>query len=111
FVWMIHPFMIDPIRFDEHYEEDLQAIISKFEQLYDVGVRQFGVLADDIDLEEESAQNQLQLMRDLDEWNEGKDGTYELMFTPSIYNYEWVSGNEQYFDVMKELPASVYVMW
>lgn len=111
FVWMIHPFMIDPVRFDEHYDADLQAIITKFEQLYDAGVRQFGVLADDIDLDDESAQNQLQLMRDLHEWNGSKKGTYDLMFTPSIYNYEWVSGNEQYFDVINELPTDVHVMW
>ena len=44
FVWTIHPFMHNRIT-EENYANDLAAITTKFEQLYNIGVRQFGVLA------------------------------------------------------------------
>ncbi|WP_054643048.1 beta-N-acetylglucosaminidase domain-containing protein [Companilactobacillus kimchii] len=47
FVWTLHPFMHDPIRFDRNYISDLRIIEKKFDQLMLVGVREFGILADD----------------------------------------------------------------
>ena len=44
FMWTIHPG--DTI--DLKSEEDLNSALAKFEQLYDLGVRQFGILFDDI---------------------------------------------------------------
>ena len=44
FMWTIHPG--DTI--DLSSEEDLKSALTKFEQLYDLGVRQFGILFDDI---------------------------------------------------------------
>ena len=48
YVWTIHPFMNNPIRFgnEAHYQEDL-ATIKANTQLMKVGVREFGILADD----------------------------------------------------------------
>ena len=49
YVWTIHPFMNNRIRFgnEAHYQEDLATIKAKFTQLMKVGVREFGILADD----------------------------------------------------------------
>ncbi len=67
FIWTIHPFLKDGMNFgsEESYKADLEKIIAKFEQLYSVGVRQFGVLADDAEGE---ANNQVKLMEDLEKW-------------------------------------------
>ncbi|MBS5151349.1 MAG: beta-N-acetylglucosaminidase domain-containing protein [Butyricicoccus pullicaecorum] len=65
FVFALHPFMNSPIT-DENYEESLQTLKEKFEQVMGVGVRQIAVLADD-------AANQgndlyIRLMKDLVDW-------------------------------------------
>jgi len=47
YVWTIHPFMHNKMRFDTDalYKQDLDVIKAKFTQLLDAGVREFGVLA------------------------------------------------------------------
>ena len=49
YVYALHPFMSDAFRFnsDEVYNEDLNIVKTKFEQLMDAGIRQFAILADD----------------------------------------------------------------
>ena len=46
FAWAIHPFMNDPITLAD-YDEGLAAIQTKFEGLYEAGVRQFVISADE----------------------------------------------------------------
>lgn len=112
FVWTIHPFMRSGVRFDgDNYAKDLNTIITKFEQLYEIGVRQFGVLADDVDLASMNPENQKQLLEDLYEWNQQQEGTYNLIFVPSIYNYEWAPPHMSYYEVMNQLPEDIHVMW
>ena len=46
FVWTAHPFMGG---FNQaQADQEIQALLRKFDQLYDAGVRQFGVLGDDV---------------------------------------------------------------
>lgn len=112
FIWTIHPFMRSGVRFDgDTYAKDLNTIITKFEQLYEIGVRQFGVLADDVDLASMNPENQKQLLEDLYEWNQQQEGTYNLIFVPSIYNYEWAPPHMSYYEVMNQLPEDIHVMW
>ncbi|MDN6161882.1 MAG: protein O-GlcNAcase [Atopostipes sp.] len=111
FIWTIHPFMKDSVNFEENYEEDLETIIDKFEQLYDIGIRQFGVLADDVDQEGLDARNQLKLMRDLNKWNTQKVDTKNLIFVPSAYNKEWAEQLGNYFKDLADLPENIQVMW
>src|SRR5699024_5263271 len=88
FAWTIHPFMSDRIT-DENYDEDLEAIITKFEQLYDIGVRQFGVLADDAGAV--SPETVVRVLQDLSEWAEDKGDVYDFLTVPGGYNTSWVS--------------------
>lgn len=46
FVWTAHPFMggFNASKVDE----EIASLLKKFDQLYDAGVRQFGVLGDDV---------------------------------------------------------------
>ena len=83
FIWTIHPFLKDGMDFstEENYKAELEKIIAKFEQLYSIGVRQFGVLADDAEGDEK---NQVKLMNDLEEWRLSKKDVKNLIFVPKV---------------------------
>ena len=87
FAWSIHPFISDPIT-TANYEADYAAIIAKFEQLYENGVRQFVISADDVyvsDTEEYDVAVQTRLLNDVSEWCRSKGDCYKLIFVPSAY--------------------------
>lgn len=66
--WAIHPLLHDPIDFsnDAAYEADLNLIKAKFTQLYNIGVRNFCLSADDAtDAEAILASNHVRLTKDL----------------------------------------------
>ena len=52
FVWSIHPAMQNGINFldRDSVNAGIDAILNKFSQMYDLGIRQFGIFVDDIDL-------------------------------------------------------------
>ncbi len=106
FVWSIHPFMYNAIT-EANYDERLETIKAKFEQLYRIGVRQFGILADDAS-SPVSIQNRL--CKDMWAWCEEKGDVYDLIFVPQGYNYAWAS--QGYFtSLMDGMPEQVQVMW
>lgn len=82
FVYAIHPFMNNGIN-KENYEEEVQYIIDKFEVLYDLGVRQFALLADDAVSE---TALQVKTINTLTAWLDSKEGTYPLIFCPQAYS-------------------------
>lgn len=113
FIWTIHPFLHNAIQFDDEakYQEDLATIITKFEQLYDVGVRQFGVLGDDAAVGE--AIDQVRLMNDLEEWRVSKGDVYSFIFVPKVYTKESAGGNvnNEYLNTIGQMPKSTEIMW
>lgn len=50
FVWVAHPAMQKPIDFtnEETTDEGIARLMTKFEHMYELGVRQFGIFVDDI---------------------------------------------------------------
>lgn len=82
FVYAIHPFMNNGIN-KNNFEEEIQYIIDKFEIFYDMGVRQFALLADDA-----WSETPLQVMtvNALQDWLDTKEGTYPLVFCPQAYS-------------------------
>ena len=87
FAWSIHPFISDPIT-TANYEEDYEYLINKFEQLYENGVRQFVISADDVyvsDTEEYDVAVQTRLLNDVAQWLRDKGDCYKLVFVPSAY--------------------------
>ncbi|PWX76171.1 hyaluronidase NagK [Clostridium perfringens] len=112
FIWTIHPFLKDGMNFgsEESYKADLEKIIAKFEQLYSVGVRQFGVLADDAEGE---ANNQVKLMEDLEKWRLQKGDVYEFIFVPKVYTKESAGGyvNNEYLKTIGTMPETIDIMW
>ena len=92
YVYALHTFMYNPIRFntEENYQEDLQIIKNKFSQLLEVGVRQFGILADDAGVPAEGPSSYVKLLNDLTIWLEEQQKTYtdlkkDLIFCPNDY--------------------------
>ena len=67
------------------YDADIQKITDKFNQLYNVGVRQFGVLGDDAgNLPRKVV---IRVMNDLQKWADEKGDVYDLVFCPQGYNH------------------------
>ncbi|WP_455684798.1 beta-N-acetylglucosaminidase domain-containing protein, partial [Thomasclavelia sp.] len=82
FVYAIHPFMSNGINKND-FENELKHITDKFQQLYDLGVRQFALLADDASSE---TALQVKTINSLTDWLNSKEGTYPLIFCPQSYS-------------------------
>ncbi len=116
FAWAIHPFMNDAITLND-YEAGLEAIQTKFEQLYEAGVRQFVISADDAN---SPVTLQARLCEDMTEWVKAHEGTYNLVFVPQVYctsaltwsNWGWTGTPtvEQYFGHFSDI-EDLELMW
>ena len=114
YVWTIHPFMNNRIRFgnEAHYQADLATIKAKFTQLLDVGVREFGVLADDAPSPVGGYLSYVRLMKDITNWLTEKQTTYsglrkDMIFVPAWYMGQ---GTEAELRTLNEhLPENVHL--
>lgn len=109
FVYTIHPFMNRGLN-DSNYDEGKAAILAKFEQLYEVGVRQFGILADDAG---SSTTVQRRILNDAAEWCKSKGDVKDLYFCPqNYYGYANQGGNLTYYQTLTEgLDESVQLFY
>lgn len=112
FAWAIHPFMNQGINLS-NYDESLEVIKTKFQQLYDAGVRQFVISADDAS---SNTNVQVKLLNDMNQWVKEHEGTYPLVFVPMIYctaaaNWGYGISLQQYYNVLKEVDEDVEFMW
>ncbi len=107
FYWAIHPG--GDIKWNT---EDRDALISKFEKMYDLGIRSFAVFFDDIWGEGANAQKQAELLNYVDKhFVQAKKDVSPLILCPTIYNKAW-DGDGSYLAGLKEkLNKSVHVMW
>lgn len=107
FVWTIAPFykhMIDLDNFDVYME----VIIEKMNQIYDTGVRQFGVLGDDVGLLD--PQIPIKIMKELSYWRKMKKDVKDLIYCPGAYHLE--NGTWNYPEINayeKEFPNDVHL--
>lgn len=116
--WALHPFMSNKITAD-NYDASLQIIEKKFNQLYEAGVRQFVISADDVEvtgglLEDGSLHNKL--LNDVATFLKAKNDCNDLVFVPSAYCYQAeqrlkVDLNKYYASLMKDLDDSIHIMW
>ncbi|WP_419954568.1 beta-N-acetylglucosaminidase domain-containing protein [Neobacillus niacini] len=111
FVYTLHTFMNNPIRFntEENYQADLNIIKSKFTQLMDAGVRKFGILADDAGVPAQGPKTYVKLMTDLTNWLIEQQANYEglvidMIFVPNDY-MGW--GTSAQIQTLRDLPKSV----
>ncbi|MGN7357423.1 beta-N-acetylglucosaminidase domain-containing protein [Paenibacillus sp. SAF-054] len=110
FVWAIHPGSINW----NSYDSDLQKMLAKFEQLYGIGVRQFGLFLDDISTSQSliDKDKHVKLVTDAANWAASKGDVKPLIYCPPFYNQAW-TGNEgkPYLQAFRNVPANVEIMW
>lgn len=108
FVWTIHPG--DSIDLDS--EEDFKSTIAKLEQLYTLGVRQFGILFDDIGGYPDGAQQARYINRVDTEFVKAKGDVRPLLTVGTRYCEAWGPSMEKYFKPFVELlHDDVEIMW
>ncbi|HAT4313097.1 TPA: hyaluronidase [Clostridium perfringens] len=107
FCWTIHPGAT--LQFTD---EDFEALIKKFEQLYDLGVRQFGVLFDDTD-DWSRGQMQAEWINKIDtEFVKAKGDVAPMIVISARYNSAWGPNMDRYFKpFMQTLHDDIQVMW
>ncbi|MCF0176440.1 MAG: beta-N-acetylglucosaminidase domain-containing protein [Bacteroidales bacterium] len=99
FIWAIHP---GAAFTDPNADDVVDRIMSKFQKMYDLGVRQFGVFVDDIGVPvdqptlELNAQRLSEVQNAVEErWNKVYDSPADTVkpvnFVPQLYAYSWVS--------------------
>ena len=111
FVWAIHP--ANTVRWNQNGGKDqLDALCVKLQQMYDLGVRDFGVLVDDSSGEIGKAERQVQLTNYILEnfIRKHPDVNQTLIMCPTGYNRSWT--NETFLNTLGSgLDKSIPVMW
>lgn len=108
FVWAIHPGQ--DIKWNP---EDRNLLLSKFEKMYQLGVRSFAVFFDDISGEGTNPQKQAELLNYIDEhFVQTKPDVNPLIMCPTEYNKSWSNPNGNYLTTLGEqLNPSIQIMW
>lgn len=108
FVWAIHPG--GDIKWTD---EDRDFMMSKFESMYDLGVRAFAVFFDDISGEGVNADKQAGLLNYLDNnFIKVKKDVLPLILCPTEYNKSWSNIEGGYLPTLgSKLNPSIHVMW
>lgn len=107
FVWTAHPFMGG---FNaNNADAEIQALLKKFDQLYKAGVRQFGVLGDDVgQLNKDIV---VKMMKAVSEWAKEKGDVYDTVFCPAGYNHSWQGDYSELNKYDKEFPEDIKIFW
>ncbi|MDQ6422168.1 beta-N-acetylglucosaminidase domain-containing protein [Paenibacillus sp. LHD-117] len=112
FVWAIHP-GFSMIKWND-YEAELATLIAKLEQLYSVGVRQFGLFMDDISTGQSltDKDKHVRLVTDVANWAAGKGDVKSLIYCPPFYNKAWTGeSGKPYLQALRAVPENVEIMW
>lgn len=110
FVWTAHPFMNGGnFGGNNSIEQEIQHLLNKFEQLYGVGVRQFGVLADDVGNVDKNAI--VQVMNAISEWAKEKKDVYDTVYCPQGYNHSWQGNYSELNKYDQEFPEDIQIFW
>ena len=119
FIWAIHPgkTFADPKNTDV-----LDKIMTKFESMYGLGVRQFGVFVDDVGVPSETeimdlcSKNITDLQHRIDNrWNiEGAapaDTVKPLHYVPQLYAFSWATPEKTktFFESLKSTPSKLNI--
>ena len=106
FVWAIHPGQ--DIQWNQ---TDSMNILSKFEKMYDLGVRSFAVFFDDISGEGARPEKQAGLLNYIHkEFITKKNDVQPLIMCPTEYNRSWAKTD--YLDILgTQLDPAIQIMW
>ena len=108
FVWAIHPGQ--DIQWNE---TDRKNLLSKFEHMYQLGVRSFAVFFDDISGEGTNPLKQAELLNYIDEaFVQVKKDVTPLVMCPTEYNKSWSNPKGGYLTTLGDkLNKSIHIMW
>lgn len=119
FIWAIHP---GKAFADPENKEVLDKIMTKFDSMYGLGVRQFGVFVDDVGVPSETeimnlcANNVTELQHRIDDrWNKGNaapaDTVKPLHYVPQLYAYSWATPEKTriFFESLKSTPEKTHI--
>lgn len=119
FIWAIHPGKAFANPDDTSV---LDRIMAKFESMYQLGVRQFGVFVDDVGVPEDPAVMKLcadnisALQGKIDErWNKGgalaADMVKPLHYVPQLYAHGWVSLEraQEFYESLRNTPSKINI--
>lgn len=110
FVYTIAPFKKDSQAInEENFEESIIVLINKLEQLYKIGIRQFGVLADDVGKLPHSVV--VDVMTKLSEWKKQKNDLYDFLFCPGSYVLTWAWDAEELNAYTEGFPEDVHIFF
>ena len=108
FYWAIHPGV--DIKWTT---EDRDALVAKFESMYDLGVRSFAVFFDDIWGEGTRADKQAELLNYVDDnFIQKKHDVSPLVMCPTEYNRSWANDEKGYLRTLgKNMNKGIEIMW
>ncbi len=109
FTWTLHPG--DTIDLDS--EEDFASAVKKLTQLYEIGVRRFGILFDDIHGEHPDGKKQAEFMNRIDDEFVKPHGDIKPIITVGTrYAQAWGPSVEEYFaPLIETLHDDIEDMW
>ena len=111
FVYALHPYMHNAIRYNEHYTEDMDALKAKFRQVIDAGVRQIAILADDAG--NPGGANYKRTLDDMTQWLtdlKAQPGYEDLKIILPFCVQEYMNGVPNLPDYYKTFPKNVQTM-
>ena len=108
FVWAIHPGV--DIKWTD---SDRDALIAKFQKMYDLGIRSFAVFFDDIWGEGTRADKQAALLNYIDDnFVKTHKGVQPLVMCPTEYNRAWANDAKGYLRTLgSKMNKSIHIMW
>ncbi|MDO5026239.1 MAG: beta-N-acetylglucosaminidase domain-containing protein [Tissierellia bacterium] len=111
YVWTISPFKKDSNPIDnKNYPSMIEVLKRKFDQLYDIGVRQFGVLGDDVGKLPRDVV--VKVMTELSKWAKTKEGVFDFLFVPESYVLaDWGFDKDELDLYSKSFPADVQIIF
>lgn len=94
----------------ELLDENTEKMLDKFDQLYDAGVRQFGVLGDDVGAL--PLDYVVELMGSVSEWADAKGDVRDTLYTPAAYNSGWAWDGGQELNKLEEgFADNIHILW
>lgn len=117
FIWAIHP---GNAFVNKEDKDVIDRIMTKFQSMYDLGVRQFGVFVDDVGVPYDrptqlfGAERLTQLQESIDKrWNSTSaapaDMVKPLQYVPQLYAYSWTTPEraQGFFESLAGTPAKI----
>ncbi|MBY7144401.1 beta-N-acetylglucosaminidase domain-containing protein [Virgibacillus sp. NKC19-3] len=91
-------------------DENTENLLDKFDQLYDAGVRQFGILGDDVGAL--PLDYVVEQMDAVSAWADEKGDVKDTIYTPAAYNSAWAwDGGEELNKLEKHFDDNIHILW